>query len=211
MAYWLQMRTEAELAALQTRQVGNACTFHVIAAALRLLLDYRIDPDELSKEMDRLWWRGRFMRVFPGWAVTPRMQVGVVKHLSNTRKLMVEAELRRGNPQALLDLLSNPEDRIIPLITMVWLWGQAPPIYFASTTLNFNQTKAPGGHSMILAAYDPDHWAEDQFPTPWGFINPWMADAVHLFWMRDSDFRSAWRFSLPGMIPNPLVLVTPVY
>ncbi len=211
MAYWLQMRNEAELAALQSRQKGNSCTFHVIAAAIRLLLEYEIDPEALADEINKRWWRGQFMRVLPGWAVTPRMQVEIVRHLSKTRNLLVDASLKRSSAQKLLNLLAEPDQRVIPIITLVWLWGQAPPIYFASTTLNFNQTKAPGGHSMILAAYDPEHWAEDKFPTPWGFINPWMADSTHLFWMRDVDFLKAWGFSLPGMLSNPVVLVSPQY
>ncbi len=211
MAYWLHMRNEAELAALQTRQKGNSCTLHVIAAAIRLLLGYEIDPESLAEEINKRWWRAQFMRVLPGWAVTPRMQVEIVKYLSKTRKLLVDASLRWGSSQMLLNLLADPDQPVIPIITLVWLWGQAPPIYFASTTLNFNKTKAPGGHSMILAAYDPEHWAEDQFPTPWGFINPWMADSTHLFWMRDVDFLRAWGFSLPGMISNPLVTISPQY
>ena len=60
---------------------------------------------------------------------------------------------------------------------------------------------------MILAAYDPDHLADDQFSTPWGFINPWLANSKQLFWMRDDDFRKSWRFPLPLVGPNPLVLI----
>lgn len=60
---------------------------------------------------------------------------------------------------------------------------------------------------MILAAYDPDHQVDSQFYTPWGFINPWQANTDQLFWMREADFYKAWRFPLPLIGPNPLVLI----
>jgi hypothetical protein len=199
--------SETELAAYQTRQEGNTCSFHVIAASLRLLLDLQIDPMSISAEVNRLWWRGRFMRVVPNWAVTPQMQVRIVRYLAQTRGLPITAEYQTGTSQRLQELLANPEGTCIPIITLIWLWRQAPPIYFANTTLNFNRSYSAGGHSMLLAAYDRDHWAENKFRTPWGFINPWMDDATHLFWMREVDFLKAWRFRMPGIGPNPLVLI----
>lgn len=203
----LHMKSEAELAALQTRQEGNTCSFHVIAAGVRLLLDVVIDPDELALEVNRLWWRGRFMRVLPNWAVTPHMQVRIVKYLARTRGLPLTASFSRGDPDTLPRVLRDPYSASVPIITLVWLWRQAPPIYYAHTAINFNRNPSVGGHSMLLAAYDPDHWAGDEFSTPWGFINPWMADAAHLFWMRDADFRRSWRFPMPRIGPNPLVLM----
>ena len=121
----LHGKTEADLAALQVRQVGNTCSFHAIAVALRLLLEVHLDPLSLSKEIDRLWWRLRFMRVAPGWAVTPRMQVRIVRHLARTRGLPVSAAYQHGDPETLPDLLDDPD--AVPLITLVWLWKSAPP------------------------------------------------------------------------------------
>ena len=201
----LQAKSEIELAALLTRQVGNSCSFHVIAAGVRLLLDQQADPMVLSEEVNRLWWRGRFMRVAPNWAVTPRMQVRIVRHLARTSGFPLTADYSEGDPETLPDVLSDPG--CVPVITLTWLWRKAPPIYYANTTLNFNQTRSAGGHTMLFAAYDPDHWAEEQFATPWGFINPWMENAHHLFWMGDADFRKAWRFRLPRIGPNPLVTI----
>jgi len=201
----LKTKSEAELAALQVKQVGNTCSFHAIAVALRLLLDYEINPDELSKEVNDLWWQGRFMRVAPDWAVTPRMQVRIVRYLVKKEKLPVTAFYYHGKVETLPLILTNPD--AVPLVTLLWTWRNAPPIYLGDTTHNYNKTNKMGGHTMILAAYDPDHRADDQFSTPWGFINPWMANAKQLFWMRDDDFRKAWQFPLPFVGPNPLVMI----
>ncbi len=201
----LQSKTEAELAGYQVCQVGNTCSFHAIAVALHLLLNYSIDPMTLSEEVNRLWWRGRFMRVAPDWAVTPRMQVHIVRYLAQIHNLPITASFQRGHPDSLPELLSDPER--IPIITVIWRWYQAPPIYLGNTTQNFIITRTAGGHSMILAAYDPLHLANDQFKTPWGFINPWKDQTDQLFWMTDSDFRRAWRFWLPGIGRHPLVVI----
>lgn len=201
----LHGKTQPDLAGYQTFQVGNTCSFHVINASLRLLLNTTISPMALSDEINRLWWCGRFMRVAPGWAVTPRMQVRIVRHLARTRGLPITASYQRAHPETLPEVLAD--QTTVPIITIIWLWRQAPPIYLGETAQNFNTTRSPGGHSMILAAHDPQHTAGGQFATPWGFINPWMDNTSHLFWMLDEDFRRAWRFWLPGIGPNPLVLI----
>lgn len=201
----LHSKSELDLAGYQTRQVGNTCSFHVICTSIHLLLNHTIDPMALSEEVNRLWWRGRMMRVAPDWAVTPRMQVRIVRHLARTRGLPINATYQHGNPETLPELLSDITS--VPIITLIWRWRQAPPIYLGSSTKNYNLTRSAGGHSMLLSAYDPDHTAESQFPTPWGFINPWLDNTAHLFWMTDEDFRRAWRFWLPGIGPNPLVMI----
>lgn len=201
----LQTKSEAELAAFQVKQVGNTCSFHAIAVALRLLLEYEINPDKLSEKVNKLWWRGRFMRVAPDWAVTPRMQVRIVQYLARENDLPITAFYTHGDMEFLPAMLSDPDS--ILLITLLWIWRQAPPIYLGDTSKNYNKTKKMGGHTMILASYDPQHQADGQFTTPWGFINPWMSKAKQLFWMRDEDFRKAWRFPLPLIGPNPLVAI----
>jgi hypothetical protein len=57
-------------------------------------------------------------------------------------------------------------------------------------------------------AYDPDHSAGGKIHTPWGFINPWTNGGDVLFWMTDADFRKAWRFPLPLVGPNALVVMS---
>lgn len=198
-------KTEVELAGFQVPQVGNTCSFHAIALSLHLLLNFNINPMTLSEEINHLWWRGRFMRVAPDWAVTPRMQVRIVRYLSQAHNLPVTSAYQRGKVDTLLDLLTDPA--VVPIITLIWRWRKAPPIFLGESTLNYNVTHSAGGHSMILAAYDPVHSAGGQFFTPWGFINPWIGQTDQLFWMTDEDFRRAWRFWLPGIGPNPVVTI----
>jgi hypothetical protein len=71
-----------------------------------------------------------------------------------------------------------------------------------------NKTRRASGHTMILAAYDSKHRVGGKFLTPWGFINSWRSNVHDLFWMRDADFRKAWRFWLPGVGPNPVVFIS---
>jgi hypothetical protein len=201
----LHTKAKSELAGYQTRQVGNTCSFHMISVSLHLLLNTTIDPMTLSDEINRLWWRLRFMRVAPDWAVTPRMQVRIIRYLASTRGLPVTAVFQRGDPETVTGILADVTT--VPIITIIWPWRKAPPIYLGSSNQNFNTTRSAGGHSMILAAYDPNHSTGGHIPTPWGFINPWMDNTAHLFWMTDEDFRRAWGFWLPGIGPNPLVLI----
>ena len=87
----LKSLPEIELARFQSLQKGNDCTLHAISAALELLCGVRLAPRELAAEVNRLWWRGRFYRVLPGWAVTPPMQARIVNYLARTRGLPVRA------------------------------------------------------------------------------------------------------------------------
>jgi hypothetical protein len=201
----LHTKSETELASLQVRQQGNTCSFHAIAVAIRLLLDYHIDPIALSDEINRLWWHGRFMRVFPNWAVTPRMQARIVRYLAKKHHLPLSANFQHGDIVSLPYLLSDPN--IVPLVTLLWPGRDAPPIYLGSTARNYNSKNKTEGHTMILAAHDPDHQTDHQFKTPWGFINPWRNNINELFWMQDEDFRKAWRSPLPLVGPNPLVII----
>jgi hypothetical protein len=204
----LLRKTEAELAAFQTEQIGNTCSFHAVSSAIQLLLNKNFDPRTLSQEINQRWWRGQFMRVAPNWAVTPRMQTRIVRYLADKNHLPVSAAYHRSDPESLLTILASPDEDVIPIVTLMWLWRQAPPIYYGDSIHNMNKLRGVGGHSMILAAYDPEHWAGNQFPTPWGFVNSWRSHTSHLFWMVDADFRKAWRFWLPGVGPNALVLVS---
>lgn len=197
--------TEKDLASLQNRQVGNTCTLHAITTALRMLLNFEYDPAELSDEVDRLWRRGRWMRVFPGWAVTPRQQVRILRYLAKQHQLPVDAVFHKGTPEILPGLLLD--ERVIPIVTLTWLWNQAPPIFYGQEPRNRNASRKVGGHSMIFSAYDPNHLVNQSFTAPWGFINPWKDDATHLYWMRDQDFRKAWGFTVPFNGPRPLVLI----
>jgi len=201
----LKAKTISELAAYQTRQTGNNCSFHSISVGVQLLLNTQINPDSLANEVNQQWWRGRFMRIFPNWAVTPRMQVRIIDYLAKSRNLPIRGSFHYGTIAKCIQALSDQS--CVPLITLIWLWGKAPPIYFGDTQKNYNLTSKAQGHTMVLAAYDPNHHSGDVLHTPWGFINSWRDDAQNLFWMTASDFETAWHFNFPRIGPNPLVLM----
>ena len=202
---YLHAKSEPDLACLQSEQFGNACSFHAISAALRLLLDYELDPLALEAEIDHIWWRGRPMRVFPGWAVTPRMQKRIVNYLAETRALPITAEFIHSDPDTLPLQLTDLS--AVPLVTLLWGFGKAPAIYHGALPINLNDRKGAGGHTMLFAAHDPTHTTGAGISTPWGFINSWCDGGARLYWMKDGDFRRSWGFFLPLVGPNPLVLI----
>lgn len=197
--------SEKDLASYQSLQVGNTCTFYAIATSLKLLLNYQLDPIALAFEINQLWWRGKFMRVYPGWAVTPRMLMRMARYVARTRNLPINVHFQHGDADTLTHYLDDPH--AIPIVTLTWLRKKVPPIYLGTTSYNYNTLPGPGGHAMILAAYNPTHRSGDEHVTPWGFISPWKMNSSQIFWMTDHDFRQSWEHMLPFKGRNPLVLL----
>lgn len=202
----LKSLPEIELARFQSLQKGNDCTLHAISAALELLCGVCLAPRELAAEVNRLWWRGRFYRVLPGWAVTPPMQARIVNYLARTRGLPVRARLLHTSPEILRNLPGD--DNLAALATIYWRRGRVPAIYRGATAWNYNQSKSTAGHTMLFAAYDPEHTNPGGLQTPWGFINSWADANTELFWMEDEPFRRAWGVGLPIIGRNATVLIS---
>ena len=197
---------EWELARFQSLQEGNDCTLHAISAALALLCGVHLAPKGLASEVDRLWWRGRLYRVLPGWAVTPPMQVSIVNYLARTHDLPVRARLLHTTPEILRNLPGD--DNLAAIVTIYWRRGRAPAIYRGATAWNYNQSKSSAGHTMLFAAFDPEHTNHGVIQTPWGFINSWAEANSELFWMEDEPFKRAWGVRLPIIGRCATVLVT---
>ena len=203
---FLKSLPEWELARFQSLQKGNDCTLHAISAALELLTGLRLPPYQLVAEVNRLWWRGKLYRVLPNWAVTPPMQANIVNYLARTRGLPVRARLLHTAPEILRNL---PDDEnLAALVTIYWRRGRAPAIYRGATARNHNQSKSTAGHTMLFAAYDPEHTNHGVLQTPWGFINSWAHANTELFWMEDEPFRRAWSAPLPVIGRNATVLIS---
>jgi len=185
----LKSLPEAELAALQTHQSGNNCAIHAITAAVKFLEGTEFSPEALSTEVDQLWRHGRFYRMLPGWAITPGMQARLVNFLAHTHNLPLQAQLKFLSLETLPTLLQ--EDNQALLLTLTWLPSRAPAIYRGNSSVNYNATRKTGGHTMLLAAYNPDHYSESLL-TPWGFVNSWVDGGSDLFWMQENDLRKAW-------------------
>ncbi len=198
--------SESELADHQSLQVGNSCTFHAITTAIKLLINFSLDPQELSDEIDHLWWRFRPMRVFPGWAVTPHQQVKIVNYVRDKYMLPIQVESSHANLNTLFDNLITPQKASI--ITLLWGINRAPAIYYGTSPHNYNAGFMPAGHTMLLGSYDPFHTLQDGTPTPWGMVNSWINHGNYLFWLTDEEFTRAWHFFLPFVGPNPLVTIS---
>lgn len=203
---YLLSNSEKDLAAYQNVQIGSTCTFHAITSALRLLIDFQLDPQELSDEIDHLWWQFKPMRTIPKWAVTPHQQKKIIEYLKEKYSLPVTVEFSHVSPNSLFDNLLLPSKASI--ITLLWGYKRAPSIYYGNSNHNYNSGRSPAGHTMLLAAFDPTHTLSDGTPAPWGMINSWVDNGSYLFWMQDNEFQRSWNFFLPFVGPNPLVTLS---
>jgi len=197
--------SETQLGACQHLQIGNSCSFHAISAALKLLLSIELDPEKLSAEIDRLWWRFKPMRIFPGWAVTPRQQMRIVKYLAKKYSLPIECSFTHSKPEQLRTTLTDFSS--VSLITIIWIRGRAPGIYYGNFPTNLNSEERANAHTMLLGAYYDAHITTNIGSTPWGFINSWANNCQKLFWMKDDEFQRSWNFFMPGIGPFPLVTI----
>ena len=197
---------EASLAGYQTLQTGNDCTMHAISAAVKMLSGFEIDPHDLSKQVDKGWWDGRLFRLLPGSGVLPHMQRLILEWLIEEHHLPLQVKQLHLSPEVLRILPSD--DTLAALVTIYWLGKAGPPIYHGTGNFNFNTTKGPSGHTMLMAAYDPGHVNVDGLETPWGFINSWSDGGTDLFWMADDAFRKAWNFRFPWIGKNAAVVVS---
>ena len=198
--------SDAELAGYQTLQQGNDCSMHAIAAAIGMLTGKHYDGHALARLADKLWLRGRFYRLWPGWAVTPRMQTGFVNYLARALALPLQARLMHLSPE-LLRNLPHDENRAV-IVSIYWWKGQSAAIFLGNSTTNYNYLERTGAHAMVLAAYDESHYLADGRQAPWGFINSWTQGGEALFWMTDLEFRRSWRFLPPFLGNNPAVVIT---
>ena len=190
----MQSLPETDLAAFQSLQSGNNCGLHALSAAIRLLTDVEIPPRQLIEETNRLWWRGRFLRVFPSWAITPQQLARLANYLAKRENLPISAQILHLSKQVLQNLIPDPS--LACLITIYWLPGKTPSIYYWNSPQNVNEHHGLEGHTMLLAAYDSAHYNGD-VNTPWGFINSWVDRSSGLFWMADEAFEKSWGFPLP--------------
>ena len=201
----LRAMPESQLARFQSLQTGNDCTLHAISAGIEILCDVFLKPEDLIEETNRLWWRGRFFRIFPKWAVTPGMQARYVNYLAKKHNLPIRAKKVHLDPETLLEL-SEDLDKVA-LVTLLWLRKKAPAIYYAKRPINVNLEQGIGGHTMLFAAYDPLHQNGPGRHTPWGFINSWVKGGAALFWMTDHDFRTSWGMKVPCVGNHATVII----
>jgi hypothetical protein len=202
----LRSLPENDLAAFQSLQNGNDCGLHALSAAIRLLCDVEIPPRSLIEETNQLWWRGRFFRIFPSWAITPQQLARLANYLAKRENLPIQAKVFHLSRQVLQNLI--PDSSLACLVTIYWLTDQAPSIYHGNNPQNVNVYRQLSGHTMLLAAYDPTHF-NGEVNTSWGFINSWVERSSGLFWMDDIAFEKSWGFALPVIGNHAAVIISP--
>ena len=196
---------ETKLAKLQTLQIGNDCAVHSMIAAIELLTEVKLDLQETIDEVNRRWWHGRFYRLAPKSGITPPMQVRLLRFLAKKHHLPLKAKLVHLNPEV-LRATAQAED-IASLVTIYWWYGNSPAIYYKDLPKNYNAVQAASGHTMLFAAYDPEHFSGTT-RTPWGFINSWVNAGTGLFWMEDRQFRQAWAIPIPRWGNHATVIIS---
>lgn len=196
---------EAKLAKLQTLQIGNDCAVHSLVAAIELLTDVKLNPVEIISEINRIWWQGQFYRLAPKSGITPRLQVRLLHYLAKKHNLPLKAKLLHLNPEVLR--ATAEAENVASLVTIYWWFKQSPKIFYRDQPKNYNREKGANGHTMLFAAYDPEH-KSGELNTPWGFINSWVNAGTGLFWMEDSAFRKAWGIPIPGWGKNATVIIS---
>jgi len=201
----LRSLPEKNLARFQSQQTGNDCAIHSLVAGVELLTNFRLDPQEIIKEINRIWWHGRFFRLAPKSGVTPPMQVRLLGYLAKKHDLPLTANLFHLSPE-LLQATAEAET-LASLVTIYWWFGHSPAIYYMNGPKNYNALKGAGGHTMVFAAYDPEHYSGDVH-TPWGFINSWITQGTGLFWMEDKAFQKAWGTPIPHWGKNATVVIS---
>jgi len=92
---------EKNLAKFQSLQTGNDCAIHSLVAAIELLTDIRLDPQEIIKEVNRIWWRGSLFRLAPKSGITPPLQVRLLHYLAKKHNLPLKAKLFHLSPELL--------------------------------------------------------------------------------------------------------------
>ncbi len=79
-------------------------------------------------------------------------------------RLPVRARLLHTAPEILRNL--PDDDNLAALVTIYWRRGRAPAIYRGATSWNYNQSKSTAGHTMLFAAFDPEHTNQGGLQTP---------------------------------------------
>jgi len=196
---------EKNLAIFQTQQKGNDCAIHSLVAAIDLLTDVKLSPEEIIEETNRIWWHGKFYRLAPGSGITPPLQARLLRYLAKEHNLPVEAKVLHLSPEVLRATVESGSS--VCLVTIYWWFRHAPAIYYMNQPQNYNALKGASGHTMVFASYDPEHYSGD-IPTPWGFINSWVTQGTGLFWMEDKEFRKSWGIPIPRWGGNAALVIS---
>jgi len=199
--------SEKSLAEYQHVQVGNTCALHCICTAFHILTGKIISPVDLAEELDALPFLRRLpYRWWKDGPVAPIQQVSLIRYLA--RELTAPLSARLTHPTAIELITQIRQPGIVTLVTIGWLKGSSPVISLGEGTISYADNAHTSWHTLIAAAYDPDHKDSTGNLKPWGFINSWVNQGNKLFWMSDPDFIKSWSFYTPFGGIRPAVIIT---
>lgn len=160
------------------------------------------------------------LRLWPNGPVAPREQAILARELAAKHRIPVRALAMRGTPEDLLRYLAMPNTHV--LVSFGWSGSDLPHILHPDgkfrlfgrpevVQIGSRRVELPfTAHTMLLAAYDPNRHAildGQEVTAPWGFINSWVDAGEGLYWMTEVDFRKAWRFVIPFVGRQKMVVL----
>ena len=169
----------------QSQGTSNNCVLHSIATVLNMQLGTQLSGTELAQKIDALWTRKPFLyRTYPGFATTPGQAKRIIILLAREYMFKVHMRLFRPNDLYLQDLLRFSKNTY-PIVTVLWI-TRVPTLltHQGVTEIPMHAAAKIGGHTMLLAAYDPTVVDHAGVSHPWGFINSWATGPSRdIFWM----------------------------
>lgn len=145
--------------------------------------------------------------MYPNGPTSPAQQVNLLRRIADREGLRgLEITRHSSSVEEIQSILTSPNQ--VVLVTIGWLFSAGPKIMPGKTTTNLNSsTSRFGYHTMLLAAYSPEHIHEDGVIRPWGFINSWIDGGSNIFWISDLEFRRSWSILTPlGGIRSAVIL-----
>lgn len=174
------------LAAFQQCQgTSNNCVLHSIATMFNMQFGSQLDGKVLAKSMDDSWTRKPFLyRTYPRWATTPGQAKRIIQSIAKRDNIKVRTRLFLPSNATLQEILQTSINTYL-IVTIFWIYTIPNLItHQGGRVIRMQAAGKPGGHTMLLAAYDPSHTDEAGIPHPWGFINSWATGpSQDIFWM----------------------------
>jgi hypothetical protein len=204
----IQNLPEEKLARYQQNQTGNSCAICSACSALNILYNVRISAGAWIKYVDSLTVPAIWpLRLYPNGPTTPAQQANLLRRIADREGLRgLEITRHSSSVEEIQSILLSPNQ--VVLVTIGWVFSAGPKIMPGKSIINLNSsTSRFGYHTMLLAAYSPEHIHEDGVIRPWGFINSWMDGGSQIFWIDDMEFRQHWSILTPlGGIRSAVIL-----
>jgi RHS repeat-associated protein/uncharacterized repeat protein (TIGR01451 family) len=180
-------KSERDLSKAQQLQMGNDCAPNAIATGINLLVGTKINGNSLAREMDK----SIYYRAGPNGPTLPIQQYRAARDYTASENLPVTPYLVSDTSDYdFKQILKDPKQ--IAIVTFIWGPLTQPDFTEGYNSTSRGQKDFINGHTMVLAAYDPNHYDEDGVQKPWGFVNSWADGSQEttdeIWWMDKSSF-----------------------